>query len=340
MLALGILDQSPCISGQSAAQSLQQSLELAKAADRLGFSRFLVSEHHNTINLAGSAPEVLIAAIAAHTKRIRVGSGGVLLPHYSPYKVAETFRLLEGLYPNRIDLGIGRAPGGEPIVSSALRYGRPMKHEDHFKEMLKDLAGFLTDQFEEGHRYKELWATPLVETIPECWLLGSSTFSSKLAAELGGAFSYAHFLGGDGREAVHRYYEQYRPGPLGSEPRSNVCVYVICAESDEEAERLAVSIDLSLLWSEQGKKDRFFPSPEEAISYIYSGEDLKRMKVNRNRMIVGGPDKIKRELVAFSQAYGVNEIIVLSLIHDFSARLRSYEILADLFTLNLAHQGR
>lgn len=332
MLQLGILDQSPVVSGQSAAQSLQQTLELAKAADRHGYCRYLVSEHHNSTALAGSAPEVLIAAIAAHTKRIRVGSGGVLLPHYSPYKVAETFRLLEGLYPNRIDLGIGRAPGGEPLVSGALRYGRPMRHEAHFKEAVMDLAGFLTGQFEEGHRYKELRATPLAATIPELWLLGSSTFSCKLAAELGSAFSYAHFIGGDGQEVVHRYFEQFRPGPLGSEPRSNVCVYVICAETDEEAERLAASLDLFLLWSEQGQKDRFLPSPEEALHYPYSDGDLIRLKVNRNRMIVGGASKVRREMVALSKAYGVNEIIVMSVIHDFNARLRSYEMLVGLFS--------
>jgi luciferase family oxidoreductase group 1 len=337
MLQLGVLDQSPIVSGQTAVQALQQTIELAKAADRLGYSRYWVSEHHDTEGLAGSAPEVLAAAIAAHTRRIRVGSAGVLLPHYSPYKVAETFRVLEGLYPNRIDLGIGRAPGGMPIASEALRYGRPIDTEEQFVDMLKDLGGFLTDRLEPGHPFEGLHATPTVDTVPEIWLLGSNEYSSERAAELGGAFSFAHFINGNGGyEAVRRYYERFQPGPLGREPRANVCVGVICADTDEEAERLATSMDLRLLWLEQGKRKQRFPSPEEAMNYPYTEWDRHRIRVNRHRMIVGGIMKVKQALLDFSKAYGVNEIIVMTAMHDFTARLRSYELLAKAFELESA----
>lgn len=337
MLRLGVLDQSPVPSGFSAAQALRQTIELAKHADRLGYSRYWVSEHHDTAGLAGSSPETLVAAIAAHTSRIRVGSGGVLLPHYSPYKVAETFRLLEGLYPNRIDLGIGRAPGGMPIASQALRYGRPKEREEHFVEMLKELGGFLADRHEPGSRFEGLRATPLVDTTPEIWLLGSSDFSSECAAVLGGSFSFAHFINGDGGyEAMHRYFNRFQPGLLGNEPRGNVCVHVICADTDEEAERLAMSIDLRLLWIEQGERSRKLASPEEAMSYPYTEWDKYRIQANRSRIIVGGIHKVKERLQQFAKAYGVNEIIVSTAIHDFSARVRSYELLADAFELALS----
>ncbi|MCP3775123.1 LLM class flavin-dependent oxidoreductase [Paenibacillus sp. MZ04-78.2] len=334
MLNLGVLDQSPIIPGETAADAMRRTLELAKTVERLGYTRYWVSEHHDTPGLAGSSPEVLIAAIAAHTSRIRVGSAGVLLPHYSPYKVAENFRVLEALYPGRIDLGIGRAPGGMPIASEALRYGRPKDREEHFAVMLRDLGGFLSDWMEPGHRFEGVRATPLVDTAPELWLLGSSGFSADRASELGGAFSFAHFINGDGgHEAVRRYFANYRPGPLGASPQANVCVIVICADTDEEAERLAASTDLRLLLLEQGQFRWPFPTPEEAANYPYTDWDRMRIRANRRRMIVGGPEKVRTQMLEFSKGYGVEELIVLTYTYDFQARLRSYDLLAEVFGL-------
>ncbi|WP_141335259.1 LLM class flavin-dependent oxidoreductase [Paenibacillus sp. tmac-D7] len=334
MLKLGILDQSPVFPGYQAGDAIRHTVELAKQTERWGYSRFWVSEHHDTSRLAGSSPEVLLAALGAHTSRIRIGSAGVLLPHYSPFKVAENFRVLEALYPGRVDLGIGRAPGGMPIASQALRYGRPKERDELFGETLRDLAGFLSDRLEPGHRFEGVRAAPLVETAPDIWLLGSSGFSAERAAELGAAFSFAHFINGDGgHEAMRRYFADYRPGPLGRAPRANVCVMVICADTEEEAERIAVPLDLSILLREQGQFQRPFPTCEEAVAYPYTEWDRLRIQVNRNRMIVGDPKQAKARMLAFSEEYGVNELIVVTVTADPQARLRSYELLAEAFAL-------
>ncbi|UUZ81008.1 LLM class flavin-dependent oxidoreductase [Paenibacillus sp. P26] len=322
------------MAGENAVMAMRQTLELAKAAEGWGYSRYWVSEHHDTTGLAGSSPEVLISAIGAHTSRIRVGSAGVLLPHYSPYKVAENFRVLEALYPGRIDLGIGRAPGGMPIASQALGYGRPQNREEQFAQQLRDLGGFLRDRLEPGHRFEGLRATPLVDTEPELWSLGSSGYSAERASELGAAFSFAHFINGEGgQEAVRRYRRYFREGPLGREPRVNACVIVVCAETDEEAERLATSIDLRSLFLEQGKFGAALPSPEEAASYPYTEWDRMRIRANRSRMLVGGPDKVKAAMLGFAESYGTEELIVMTIAHEFAARLRSYELLAEIFEL-------
>ncbi|WP_201319288.1 LLM class flavin-dependent oxidoreductase [Paenibacillus sp. EPM92] len=334
MLKLGILDQSPVFPGYQAGDAIRHTVELAKQTECWGYSRFWVSEHHDTSRLAGSSPEVLLAALGAHTSRIRIGSAGVLLPHYSPFKVAENFRVLEALYPGRVDLGIGRAPGGMPIASQALRYGRPKERDELFGETLRDLAGFLSDRLEPGHRFEGVRAAPLVETAPDIWLLGSSGFSAERAAELGAAFSFAHFINGDGgHEAMRRYFADYRPGPLGRAPRANVCVMVICADTEEEAERIAVPLDLSILLREQGQFQRPFPTYEEAVAYPYTEWDRMRIQVNRNRMIVGDPKQAKARMLAFSEEYGVNELIVVTVTADPQARLRSYELLAEAFAL-------
>jgi luciferase family oxidoreductase group 1 len=332
MLKLGILDQSPIAAGETPVEAMRNTIELAKAADRWGYSRYWVSEHHDTAGLAGSSPEVLIPAIAAQTARIRVGSGGVLLPHYSPYKVAENFRVLEALYPGRIDLGIGRAPGGMPAASRALRYGRLPDPGDNFPEVLRDLAGFLRDDLPGDHPFAALAATPQVATVPDIWLLGSSDYSGFRASELGAGFSFAHFINGDGgQEVVRRYRKEFRPGPLGGRPRVNVCVIVICADSDEEAERLAKPLDLRYLLFEKGEARRPVPTLEEADRYPYSETDRLRIQRNRRRMIVGGPERVKRGLETFAESYGTDEVLVMTMTPDFASRLASYRKLAELF---------
>ncbi|WP_274363614.1 LLM class flavin-dependent oxidoreductase [Paenibacillus thermotolerans] len=331
-MKLGVLDQSPVPAGETAVDAFRHTIQLARLAEKLGFTRFWVSEHHDTPGLAGSAPEVLLAAVGAHTSSIRIGSAGVLLPHYSPYKVAEQFRVLEALYPGRVDLGIGRAPGGMPLASQALRYGRDKIRDEQFPGALTELAGFLQGNLDPEHRFGSLVTTPVVGTAPAMWLLGSSDVSARIASELGAAFSFAHFINGDGgQEAVRAYRRNYMPGPLGSEPRVNVCVTVLCADTDEEAERLAAPLDLRLLLFEQGQFRTSFPSYEEAIAYRYTDWDRMRIRENRKRMIVGGPERVKEQLLQFAEDYGTDELIAVTNTYDFASRVRSYELLAELF---------
>ncbi|MCL6456790.1 MAG: LLM class flavin-dependent oxidoreductase [Gorillibacterium sp.] len=331
-LKLGVLDQSPILKGATASQALQKTIELAGVADRLGFSRYWVSEHHDAPGLAGSSPEVLISAIAARTQSIRIGSGGVMLPHYSPYKVAENFRVLEGLYPQRIDLGIGRAPGGMPNATRALRYGRLPSPGDPFPEMLRETAAFLASglTIDEDRSFGTITATPIVATIPQIWLLGSSDYSGRRAAELGAGFSYAHFINAEsGRDVMRRYFGEYRSGPLGAEPKANVCVITVCADTEEEAEQQAKCIDLRLLRFENGDIGSELPTPEEAEQYPYSEIEQSRVRFNRNRMIVGGRESMEEKLFAFAQSYGVDELLLLVMTNDYATRTHSYELLAQ-----------
>ncbi|MFC5701224.1 LLM class flavin-dependent oxidoreductase [Cohnella faecalis] len=335
-LKLGVLDQSPIGRGETAATALQHTLALARAAERWGYSRFWVSEHHDSKSLAGSSPEVLLAAIGAHTSRIRIGSGGVLLPHYSPYKVAENFRVLEGLYAGRVDLGIGRAPGGMPLSSRALRKDSPKEPDEHFPQSLRELAAYIGkgERLEPTHPFAELNASPHVDTTPEVWLLGSSIYSAAVAAQMGAGFSFAHFINGEGGQgAVRDYLKHFRPGPLGDRPNVSACVFVICAETDEAAEGEARLTDLRLLYLEKGQFQQPFPTMEEANAYPYCDWDRLRITENRKRIIVGGPSKVKKELESFADSYRTNEILVTCIMSDFNKRVRSYERLADLFEL-------
>ncbi|WP_231571641.1 LLM class flavin-dependent oxidoreductase [Gordoniibacillus kamchatkensis] len=307
-------------------------MELAQAADRLGYTRFWVAEHHSTPGIASSSPEVLVAALAARTSRIRIGSGGVLLSHYSALKVAEQFRTLEALYPGRIDLGIGRAPGGMPRTAAALRDGRPDAPE-RFPEQLGELACFLTDTVPTGHRHEGISAVPLIDSAPQLWLLGSTDRSAQFAAGLGAAFAFAHFINGSGGESVVQSYKRsFRPSALGAVPEASAAVYVLCADTDEEAGRLAASADLQLLRQEKGEFGDV-PSPAEAAAYPYGKWDGLRIAENRKRMIVGGPETVRNRLLAFSRQYGVGEVIVVTTAYEFGARLRSYELLAQAMRL-------
>lgn len=337
MLKLSILDQSPVAEGSTHREAVRQTIELAKAADRLGYKRYWVAEHHGAAGLAGSAPEVLIAALAAQTSRIRIGSGGVLLSHYSPLKVAEQFRMLEALYPGRIDLGIGRSPGGTPQAAKAMRDGRPDAPQ-RFPEQLAELIRLLAEDGnpsggEAVRPYESVAAVPLIDTMPQLWMLGSSDRSARFAAELGAAFAFAQFINGSGgTDVVRAYKRDFKPSVLGVVPEASAAVFVICAETDEEAERVASSADLQLLKSDKGEIGGV-PSPETAAAYRYGRWDGLRIEENRKRMVVGGPDTVKRRLLAFSREYGVDEVVAVTTAYEFGARLRSCELLAEAFAL-------
>lgn len=331
MISLSILDQSPIIEGGTALEAYSRTVQLVQEAEAWGYRRFWVAEHHHTISLAGSSPEVLIAHLAARTKQIRLGSGGVMLPHYSSFKVAENFRVLEALAPGRIDLGLGRAPGGMPIATQALQEGK-LSTVDNYPLQLDDLAGYLYDQLQPGHRFEGLYATPVIPTAPEVWLLGSSDYSARLAAEKGTGFAFAQFINGSGGpDATRSYKQRFKPSLMGEHPRTIVAVFVICAETEEEAEKLASSLDLMLLEFRQGKRNAGIPTLERAQKYNYSPFERMIVKENRERMIVGSKDQVKAQILSLSEEYETEEFMVVTRTHDFQATLNSYHLLAEAF---------
>lgn len=334
MIKLSILDQSTISEGSSPVQALAQTGRMAQEAERMGYNRFWVSEHHFSPNLAGSSPEVLISHLAAVTSKIRVGSGGVMLPHYSSYKVAENFRVLEGLYPGRIDLGLGRAPGGMPLATRALQEGK-MRNVDRYAEQIADLSAYLTDTLSPAHPFAGLVATPLVKTIPEMWMLGSSGGSAGIAAQQGTGFAFAQFINGSGGADVMRWYqENFRPSVVLDKPRSLLAIFAVCAETEEEANRLASSMDLSLLMLEKGGTSGGTPSIERALNYSYSPYDRMRMQENRKRMIVGSPEQIKRKIESLCEEYRTEEVMIASIIHRFEDKVKSFRLIAEAFGIS------
>ncbi|PZD96176.1 LLM class flavin-dependent oxidoreductase [Paenibacillus sambharensis] len=333
MFKLGVLDQSQVGEGRTASDALKETTRLAQEADKLGFSRYWVSEHHASRSLAHSSPEVLIAHLASATSRIRLGSGGVMLPHYSAYKVAENFRLLEALHPGRIDVGLGRAPGGMPIATRALQEGKYM-HIDEYPQQITDMIGYLHDSLGPDHRFAGLHASPAIDTAPEMWLLGSSGESAKIAARLGLSFGFAQFFGTPGGEEAVRYYkDNFRPSPLNEKPYALAAVLAVCADTEEEANRLATSTDLFFLRLEQGLELSFFPSVETAHDYPYTEYDLQRIRMGRHRRIVGNPDQVKARLEELAEQYQADELLIVSPIHNFAARLHSYRLIAEAMKL-------
>ncbi|HTW51879.1 MAG TPA: LLM class flavin-dependent oxidoreductase [Stellaceae bacterium] len=333
MLSLSVLDQSPVRQGVTPRDALLETIELAKHCEALGYRRFWLAEHHATPALAGSAPEIMIARIAAETSRIRVGSGGVMLSHYSSLKVAEQFRMLETLYPGRIDLGIGRAPGSDQLAAAALAHGPGALGIEHFPNQIADLIGYLEHTIPAEHPFSRIHLMPDGETLPEIWILGSSDQSAIFAAYFGRAFSFAHFITDEGGPRIMAAYKaQFRPSAKLTAPKASVGVFVICAESEKRAEYLAASRDLARLRQRTGQPMPF-PPPEEALAYPYTEIERRFVEHSRRRQIVGTPDTVKPQIEALAETYGVDEIVVLTITHDFAARKRSYALLAEAFQL-------
>jgi len=333
MPLLSVLDQSPVRSGGTPADAIHETLDLARAADRLGYHRYWLAEHHSTAGLAGSSPEVLIGRVAALTSRIRVGSGGVMLTHYSPLKVAESFRVLETLFPGRIDLGIGRAPGSDPLTARALSHGPGALGLEHFPNQIADLIAFLGDGLPAGHPFAGVRAMPTGPTAPDVWLLGSSGDSAAYAAHFGTAFSFAHFINDEGGpEVVRAYREHFRPSPWLDAPRASVAAFAVCADTEAEAERLARSRDLFLVRLRTGRPGPY-PSVEEALAHPYTPLELAIVRHTRRRTITGAPERARERLLALADEYGVDELVVVTITHSPKARLRSYELLAEAFGL-------
>ncbi|WP_031535478.1 LLM class flavin-dependent oxidoreductase [Bacillus sp. MB2021] len=323
-MKLSVLDQSVISKNLNAGFALQNTIKLAKRTEELGYTRFWVAEHHNSNGIAGTSPEVLISTIAAQTNKIRVGSGGVLLPQYSPFKIAEDFKVLEALYPNRMDLGIGRSPGGSAPTRLALTDGM-RKSLNEFPRQVTELQEYIANT----QSNQEVQAYPSIETRPEIWMLGVSQRGARLAAEKGAAFTYGHFINPiSGSIAMKHYRENFQPSSILRNPQANVCVFVVCAPTQEEAEEMAVSQDLWLLAIEKGE-DTFILSKEEAKGIQLSEEDQAIIRKNRKRAIIGTPKKVKDEILHLSEVYQTEEFMIITNIYDFEDKMQSYTLLAE-----------
>ncbi|HEY4894812.1 MAG TPA: LLM class flavin-dependent oxidoreductase [Solirubrobacteraceae bacterium] len=331
-LRLSVLDQSPISEGSSGAQALANTLDLARLADRLGYHRYWVAEHHGGPMLAGPSPEALIGPIAAATSRIRVGSGGVMLPHYSPFKVAETFSLLAGLFPGRIDLGLGRAAGTDPLTTFALQRDRRQAGADDFLQQLAELLGYLEDSLPQDHPFARLAKTlPGIPEQPEPWLLGSSQQSAVWAAELGLPYAFADFINPRGAEIAALYRERFAEHEhAGLHPRTAVAVWVICADSDEEARRLAASGRMTFTLLRRGRLIAV-PPPEQAVRFLAAEEGRPDGTRAERRAVVGAPATVRDELREVVERYGAEEAIVVGITYEHEARRRSYELIAEAF---------
>jgi luciferase family oxidoreductase group 1 len=318
-LNLSILDQSPVISGGTPAQAVQATLELARRAEDLGYHRYWLAEHHAIAALADPCPEVLLARLGAETRRIRIGTGGVLLPYYSAFKVAEVFRMLEALYPGRVDLGIGRAPGGDQRTAHAVGGGQ-FPSADDFPQRVWELVGHLDGTLPDDHPHKRVRVQPGGDTAPEVWLLGSSDYSGLLAAQLGLRFAFAHFINAKGGDAVTRaYQDRFQPSARERAPAAIVCVFAICAATDAEAERLAASIDLRRLHMALNM-DTPVPTLEEAERHTYTDEERRYVLSQRDRAVIGGPEKCRREITALAERYKADEVMLLTITGDYATR--------------------
>lgn len=330
-LRLSILDQSPIAEGSTGAAALHNSLDLARLADNLGYCRYWVAEHHGTPTLACAAPEVLIGPIAAATSRLRVGSGGVMLPHYSPLKVAETFSMLSGLFPGRIDLGLGRAAGTDPTTTFALQRDRREAAPDDFPEQLAELLAYLGDYMPSDHPFARLAALPGRPEVPEPWLLGSSPQSGVWAAELGLPYVFADFINQAGAAVAARYREQFVPSAHLAAPRVVVAAWALCAETDAEARRLATSSEMLLANLFSG---RLLPVPSVETAQVFLAQQGRRPGAfSRRRAIVGAPDTVRDGIQALAREYGADEVMIVTITYEHAARRRSYELLADVFGL-------
>ncbi len=338
---LSVLDLVPIVSGSSSSEALRNSIDLAKRVDELGYTRYWFAEHHNMSSIASPVPEVMIGQVARETQHLRVGSGGVMLPNHPPLKIAETFRMLEALYPGRIDLGIGRAPGTDPLTAYALRRNKDALDSRDFPEHMRELLAFAANEFPDDHPFKGVVAMPNDVDFPEIWMLGSSANGAQVAASLGVAFAFAHHINPQNAVvAMRTYREQFQPARALAQPYALIATAVICAETDEEAERLAASVALAIVRLRNGQPI-LFPSPEEALAYPYTPAERAAAKAYRtSTQIVGSPKSVRQQLDRLVQETSADEVMIVSLVHSHAARVRSYELLAEEYGLVPAGAAR
>lgn len=333
MIPLSVLDLSPVTSATPGSAALRNSLDLAQLADALGYKRYWLAEHHNLASIASSAPEIMIGQVAAATKHLRVGSGGVMLVNHAPLMVAERFKVLEALFPGRIDLGLGRAPGTDPVTSYALRRRQDPREGDEFLERFQELILLERNGFPEGHPFRSVHAVPADVALPPIWLLGSSGYSAELAAAAGMGFAFAHhFAEHDAQSAMLTYREHFKPSTTLQAPYAILATAAIAADSDEEAERMATSADLNFVRRARGE---YLPlaSPQEAAAYPYTPVDRDRIARQRERLFVGAIGEVKSRLLALAEATRAEELMITTMVYDHSARRHSYQLLAEAFAL-------
>jgi luciferase family oxidoreductase group 1 len=337
---LSVLDQSPVPAGATPGQALQNSIELAKLVDRLGYNRFWMSEHHAMDTLACTAPEILLARIGAETKRIRIGSGGIMLPHYSAFKVAEVFRTLHALYPGRVDLGLGRAPGGGPVEALAMKRDRGTKMQDDFVDQVAELLAYFDHTFPAGHPFGSLRVAPQMPGAPDIWMLGSSQWSSNAAAEFGLPYAFAHFFFGLGtRQAIETYQRDFQPSSRRSRPEAMAAVGVICADTHEEADYLAASV--RLLQRRIRMNDRRpVADPDDAIRELQALGGPVPEEGEWPRYFVGTASRVREQLEAMTAALGISELVVNTITWNHAKRLRSYELLATELNLEVTDPAK
>jgi luciferase family oxidoreductase group 1 len=330
---LSVLDVSPVSSGSNGAQALRNTLELARLADRLGYERYWLAEHHNLPTIASSAPEIMIGHVANVTERIRVGAGGIMLPNHAPLKVAETFRVLESLHPKRIDLGIGRAPGTDPVTATALRRSHDGLGAEDFPERFGELLAFSGDGFPEDHPFQSVVAMPADVALPPIWLLGSSGYSATAAGKMGLGYAFAsHFSLADPAPAMCAYRERFKSSEDFERPSAVLAVAVICGESDEEARRLASSMELAWVRMRSGKPGPL-PSPEEALGYPYTLAERRLADTYRSMQVVGDPQTVRTRIEELAEHTVADEVMITTNVFAHAERLRSYERLAEAFDI-------
>ncbi|GAA3731948.1 LLM class flavin-dependent oxidoreductase [Salinicoccus jeotgali] len=333
MVKIGVLDYAQIDEGKNAAQALQETVILARLAESLGYERFWVAEHHNVPAFANSSPEVLMMRLADATSTIRIGSGGVMLPHYSPYKIAENFRLLEAFHPNRIDLGFGNTIG-TPLVNRTLNENKERKLP--YEQSVADLVHYLGGTMDESHRFHGITANPAIETVPQMWVLSASIKSAEVAAAYGIGYTFGlfPFIGPEklkaGMEAVEIYRETFKPSRFMPKSKVSIAPFVAIAETEEEAEAYGKALDLWLLGKDNFGELKAFPSVDTALNYPYSERDKAVIKANRERIIVGSKESVQEALSELVAQFGADEVLVIPLIPNLEARKNAYRLLADV----------
>lgn len=327
-MKLSILDQAPIAAHETPLQALQNACTVAQHGETLGYTRYWIAEHHDLAGLACSAPEIMLSYIGAQTTAIRLGTGALLLPHYKPYKVAETFHMLATLMEGRMDLGIGRAPGGSSEAMIALS-GNFIQNVGRFPALLDELLQFLRDDFETENNYEKLSAAPLPTTPPTPWLLGTGKKSALLAAQHGLPYTFGHFMSSeDGASVIAQYRETFQPSAFAKKPYVIVTANVICAQTTAQADDIAMSF---LIWSLQLDKGiaHGIPSIVEAKTYELTDDDVQMLKKMKKRTIIGNPQQVKQQLYALQDMYGADEVMINTITSSLTDRLQSYTLIAN-----------